>query len=132
MRFIDDIKYLKYLILILIRIVFFIICTICCSGLFILVRERMVYNISFLYSVCEECKKNKFETISSRLGEQEYENILNVDLECVICMNDMELEDIERLRCNHFFHKKCLSSWMEIKPTCPICRAKECCVRIIS
>ena len=26
------------------------------------------------------------------------------------------------LKCNHFFHKKCISSWIQNNPTCPLCR----------
>ena len=97
------------------------------TGLFIYVYEKMVKQCLN----CEECKKINKKTIgniSSRLEENEYKVLKYI--ECSICINNMKMEDIERLRCKHFFHRECLSTWMKIKPTCPICRTKECCVRI--
>ena len=98
-------------------------------GLFIHVYEKMVKQCLN----CEECKKRNKKTIgniSSRIEKNEYKVLKYI--ECSICINNMEMEDIERLRCKHFFHRQCLTTWMKIKPTCPICRTKECCVRIIN
>ncbi len=51
---------------------------------------------------------------------------------CSICLDEMEkIINIERLQCNHMFHRECLSNWMNINHSCPICRAKGCCVRIV-
>ena len=98
------------------------------TGLFIYVYEKMVKQCL----KCEECKKRNKKTIGicSRLERKEYEVLKYI--ECSICINTMEMEDIERLNCKHFFHRQCLTTWMKIKPTCPICRTKECCVRIIN
>ena len=46
-------------------------------------------------------------------------------VDCVICMNTVKTRDVnERMvtPCNHFFHTKCLTRWMDIKQECPTCR----------
>jgi len=77
---------------------------------------------------CEECNLISHENISSHMEQNEYDLIQ--DRECLICMNTMKIEDIERLRCQHIFHRECLLTWMEIRQNCPLCRKKECCIRI--
>ncbi|CAH8382209.1 unnamed protein product [Eruca vesicaria subsp. sativa] len=46
------------------------------------------------------------------------------DLECAICLN--ELEDRETVRllpvCNHLFHVDCIDAWLYSHATCPVCR----------
>ncbi|CAH8273918.1 unnamed protein product [Arabidopsis lyrata] len=47
------------------------------------------------------------------------------DLECAICLN--ELEDHETVRllpiCNHLFHIDCIDAWLYSHATCPVCRS---------
>ena len=43
--------------------------------------------------------------------------------ECSICMNDIE-SDWQTTNCNHIFHNKCLSEWLEVNNSCPLCRSK--------
>ena len=28
-----------------------------------------------------------------------------------------------KLGCTHFFHKKCISQWLRLKKSCPLCKA---------
>ncbi len=51
--------------------------------------------------------------------------------ECVICLDKLKEEEskkdenerqIAKLKCNHYFHRKCISNWFDQKPDCPICR----------
>ena len=30
--------------------------------------------------------------------------------------------NIYRLKCNHYFHKKCLNKWLKKSVSCPLCR----------
>lgn len=42
---------------------------------------------------------------------------------CSICYNEYEKgENVGKLLCNHFYHKKCILKWMETSKTCPLCR----------
>ena len=43
---------------------------------------------------------------------------------CVICHEDFELDDeICRLTCCHTFHAACVSRWLAIKASCPLCNS---------
>ena len=76
---------------------------------------------------CEKCENIGEQYTSSHISEIEYSE----QIDCPICMGSMEINEIERLRCGHMFHRECLSAWMNLKYNCPSCRSKGCCVRII-
>ncbi|WVZ11337.1 hypothetical protein V8G54_015867 [Vigna mungo] len=42
---------------------------------------------------------------------------------CCICLDEFDL-NVERytLPCQHFFHKNCITRWLQICQTCPMCR----------
>lgn len=45
------------------------------------------------------------------------------DTECSICITNIDDNDeIMKTPCNHFFHKECLTRWMEENMVCPLCR----------
>lgn len=43
------------------------------------------------------------------------------DPTCIICREEM-VSSVKRLPCGHFFHFKCLKSWLERQQVCPTCR----------
>lgn len=45
-------------------------------------------------------------------------------LECVICLQELNInDDIVMLRkCNHYYHKECIITWLKENKNCPICR----------
>lgn len=43
------------------------------------------------------------------------------DPTCIICREEMT-SSVKRLPCGHFFHFKCLKSWLERQQVCPTCR----------
>ena len=45
-----------------------------------------------------------------------------MNYECSICLEDIELKDLEILPCNHKFHKECINMWTKKNPVCPYCR----------
>ncbi len=48
-------------------------------------------------------------------------NVSNIT--CIICLEDQQInDDWIYLKCNHKFHKSCISHWINLKNTCPICR----------
>jgi hypothetical protein len=45
------------------------------------------------------------------------------DLECSVCLKNFEIKDtICITKCNHNYHKECISKWFELNNTCPLCR----------
>lgn len=41
--------------------------------------------------------------------------------ECSICLEDME-RDVSVMPCKHYFHTRCLKTWVTHDMRCPICR----------
>ncbi len=63
-------------------------------------------------------ENNVKETIQKKIEKKE--NYL--DLECSICTEKIIDNEIVKLKCNHVFHLKCLTSWKNINNSCPLCR----------
>ena len=43
--------------------------------------------------------------------------------QCAICMEDFSLNDVaKKLPCKHLFHEPCISEWLKLHGTCPVCR----------
>ncbi|KAM1511925.1 hypothetical protein PS1_024009 [Malus domestica] len=43
--------------------------------------------------------------------------------ECCICLKRLEVgEEAKEMPCNHRFHPVCIDSWLERRPSCPLCR----------
>ena len=42
---------------------------------------------------------------------------------CIICTEKINT-DAEYLPCFHKFHIKCISKWVNLNPSCPVCRFK--------
>ncbi len=60
--------------------------------------------------------KQKFDTIIL---------VEPVDDPCSICLENFKPQtSVYKLKCKHYFHKKCLKQWMKQKPTCPLDRQK--------
>ena len=68
--------------------------------------------------------------ISTYHSYQQINNPLNND--CSVCLesiidsnNEIEsTQDILELPCHHLFHRQCVTSWLNIKGNCPVCRMK--------
>lgn len=44
-------------------------------------------------------------------------------LECSICKCDFEVDEkVSQMPCEHLFHPQCITTWLEQRNTCPICR----------
>ncbi|KAF5181467.1 hypothetical protein FRX31_028946 [Thalictrum thalictroides] len=62
-------------------------------------------------------KKNKETFLGPRVLVLESEDA------CAICLNDMkEGEVVRTIGCDHTFHCKCISKWVDKNTTCPLCR----------
>lgn len=42
--------------------------------------------------------------------------------DCCICLNRLNLNDMMITKCNHHIHKSCLTQWVNINCSCPMCR----------
>jgi E3 ubiquitin-protein ligase ATL41 len=47
---------------------------------------------------------------------------MNEEAVCSICLDNIG-RGISLPTCKHFFHKECITKWMEQASTCPYCRA---------
>ncbi|KAF0684787.1 Aste57867_23302 [Aphanomyces stellatus] len=43
-------------------------------------------------------------------------------LECPICLDDVDTDDVLQLQCGHTFHRSCVGDWTRHHYTCPLCR----------
>lgn len=41
---------------------------------------------------------------------------------CSICLRDDLVVGTRLSECKHAFHTHCIREWMDLKPTCPVCR----------
>ncbi|MFS7957444.1 putative transcription factor C2H2 family [Helianthus anomalus] len=43
---------------------------------------------------------------------------------CSICLEGYEPLDVVQIlpKCDHFFHIRCIDTWLKANPTCPVCR----------
>uniref|UniRef100_A0A6A7FXF4 RING-type E3 ubiquitin transferase n=1 Tax=Hirondellea gigas TaxID=1518452 RepID=A0A6A7FXF4_9CRUS len=47
----------------------------------------------------------------------------NNNAQCSVCMEDFVLDErVKKLNCEHCFHDSCISPWLEMHATCPVCR----------
>ena len=44
--------------------------------------------------------------------------------QCSICLDDMSKPTLQVVKCGHFFHKDCITAWLNHHDTCPLCRKK--------
>ncbi|XP_051125906.1 probable E3 ubiquitin-protein ligase ZFP1 isoform X2 [Andrographis paniculata] len=65
-------------------------------------------------------KTKSFTSMSTRLLRRDPPEI-NL---CVICQGDYENEEcIGQLDCRHEYHEQCISKWLLVKNTCPVCKS---------
>ncbi|XP_071476142.1 E3 ubiquitin-protein ligase RNF126-like isoform X2 [Diadema antillarum] len=60
----------------------------------------------------------------SRLETIRISNIhIEQSQECPVCKEDFKNEESAKmLPCTHFFHPDCITTWLEMHNTCPVCR----------
>ena len=110
---------------------------VCCCGSCIfsytrsLMRSNGLLNVPIVNS--EECEHvnilSEYKYIAgvkNELVNNVNGNIMQIDescTNCCICTCDYINGDILRyFNCNHNFHKKCIDEWLDVNPTCPLCR----------
>ena len=67
---------------------------------------------------------NVIETVHNPFIFIEMTDIENND-ECTICLSNESNNEWVKLGCHHIFHRTCISQWLSINNTCPICREEH-------
>lgn len=88
-----------------------------------IIRDLYVTVISFSKRVRDMIKYHQImSSLQSRYPDVSSEEIAACnDPTCIICREEM-VTAVKRLPCGHFFHFKCLKSWLERQQVCPTCR----------
>ncbi|KAL9263307.1 E3 ubiquitin-protein ligase RING1-like protein [Drosera capensis] len=51
------------------------------------------------------------------------EGLCGEDTLCAICKDEFSVEEkVRRLPCSHYYHGECITPWLKIRNTCPVCR----------
>lgn len=51
---------------------------------------------------------------------------INEKFNCIICYEEiLKNEFVIYLKCNHFYHKSCISKWLNIDSRCPYCKRES-------
>lgn len=46
--------------------------------------------------------------------------------QCSVCWEDFKLDEmVNQLQCEHIFHNECITPWLELHATCPVCRKPQ-------
>lgn len=49
--------------------------------------------------------------------------VVGGDGDCTICMEELESDErAKQAPCGHVFHSKCISRWLSLHNSCPLCR----------
>lgn len=73
---------------------------------------------------CDDCDRTYKNIKRHKQTKKHQKNELTSKLPvCCICSEGIS-EDLETTKCNHQFHKKCLSEWNKYKQNCPLCRTR--------
>ena len=61
--------------------------------------------------------------ILQKLQDKTLDNISDEYKRCIICLEDFKVNDtVIYLPCLHFFHRNCITQWIEEKAVCPLCK----------
>jgi hypothetical protein len=88
-----------------------------------IIRDLYVTIISFTKRVRDMIKYHQImSNLQTRYPDVTQEELKTCnDPTCIICREEM-VTAVKRLPCGHFFHFKCLKSWLERQQVCPTCR----------
>jgi hypothetical protein len=87
-------------------------------------RINFLDNEEFSYNRLVELKDVKIGLLSENLLKNSIvENNKNKNNFCVICQDDIDIDEIIRkIKCEHSFHISCLDNWFVENKKCPMCK----------
>lgn len=74
---------------------------------------------SNLQAILDEARQQQWRDAN----KTKHQGILE-QLECAICLEDIERRDAFSLPCGHVFHNVCVNKWIAKKRSCPICKIR--------
>jgi hypothetical protein len=85
-------------------------------GLFIFVFS--IFVLRFL-GICNNSEKITKRNLKDYIVKENEEV-------CSICIENMKTDHkLKILKCNHYFHEKCIMEWLKNSEVCPLCRCSD-------
>ena len=97
---------------------------------YIFIPFTFVMSIFTMYSLC--CLFDRYKKLHIKKNNINLDSLNTIiictelqDNICSICLDDFKNEEIiNKLKCNHIFHRDCLGKWLnDNNDSCPLCRA---------
>ena len=84
---------------------------------------QLVFGVGFILC-CTNTIKKVFKK-KNRVNNHSNYFIANVNIDinsnCVICLQNFKNSQAKTLRCGHYFHEDCITQWISIRRNCPLC-----------
>jgi len=93
-----------------------------CNNLWDIKSNERYHNTEVNYDVKEEVIED-FDICDNCIIQSSLNNkTLKVIDSCSICLKTIYENNFTKTLCKHIFHKHCISTWLEKKNSCPLCR----------
>lgn len=70
----------------------------------------------------EEDRESKAKAVADRLLD-EMPTVVGGGSHCAVCAEGLRLgAEVKRIPCGHVFHHDCISRWLSVNYSCPLCR----------
>ncbi|KAJ6229377.1 zinc ring finger protein [Anaeramoeba flamelloides] len=91
--------------------------------LIFLLGKQLINRSQFIFELSQWLKEEiLFHKLNNSIFNPPKEKILHLQNKlCLICRNDLN-SNSKQLICGHYFHYKCITTWIIYNTTCPICR----------
>ena len=67
-------------------------------------------------------KKNKKPVFKRKKNKSQKTGGSKCSKSCCICLEKITKENSVALPCAHVFHSDCINKWININPSCPLCK----------
>lgn len=89
-------------------------------------KSRVIVRLHSNYSIPDYCHYLKREGLeitaeTIQLPESDSEDDDGSYPQCSICLRNIR-NSMMKLPCNHTFHARCITTWLDVRISCPVCR----------